>query len=118
MLQFILFLMATAGMTRIILYGFILEKFRNFLIKISPNFFGELLICPQCVGFWSGIFCSILLMKFNILIILACGCAGSFFCEFMAYVLNCIDAIEMLCKMGIDKMDFERKETVDNSDNE
>ncbi len=99
--------MATAGMTKIIIAGQILERPRAILEKISPNFLGELLQCYACTGFWSGIFCGILLMEFNISTIFACGCAGSFVCTFTEYLLRLIDAGEMLCKIMLEKVNLD-----------
>ena len=47
MISFLIFSIATIGATQIIVFGKIFEKVRD------GNSF---LVCPQCVGFWIGVF--------------------------------------------------------------
>ena len=46
----IYFILACYGMTQILVYGTIFDK-----IKPKEGFFGKLLSCPLCTGFWVGI---------------------------------------------------------------
>lgn len=51
------------GLTFILRYGSILSWIRNFLTK--AKFFKELFSCSLCLGFWSGVFHSIVLYFLN-----------------------------------------------------
>jgi len=53
-------ILAAYGMTTILVYGSIFEKFRDFVIRYS-NFFGKLITCMMCTSFWVGAFMSIVL---------------------------------------------------------
>ncbi len=44
------FILASWGLTQILVYGTIFNK-----IRPKEGFFGELFKCPMCVGFWVGI---------------------------------------------------------------
>ena len=67
MIQFIL---ACYGMTLILMYGKIFNK-----IRPKNGFFGDLLKCSLCTGFWVGIFNSFLInVDFNFFI---CGCISA-----------------------------------------
>lgn len=52
-------IIAAVGATHIITGTSIFERFRNFLDKVSPSFFGLLFNCPTCMGFWVGVVFSI-----------------------------------------------------------
>tara|TARA_R110001583_G_scaffold6811_9_gene34322 strand:- start:3986 stop:4282 length:297 start_codon:yes stop_codon:yes gene_type:complete len=47
----IYFVLVSYGITQILVYGSIFNKLRP-----SKGFFGEMLHCPMCLGFWVGIF--------------------------------------------------------------
>lgn len=67
MLQFIL---ACYGMTMILMYGKILNR-----IRPKTGFFGSMLECSMCTGFWVGIFNSFLInLSLNFFI---CGCISA-----------------------------------------
>jgi hypothetical protein len=51
MLQLIYFILIAYGLTQILCYGSILNP-----IRPTKGFFGELLKCPMCTGFWVGVF--------------------------------------------------------------
>ncbi|MDR0336546.1 MAG: DUF1360 domain-containing protein [Planctomycetaceae bacterium] len=75
MVDFLLFALASVGMTLILVRGTLFQPFRDFLVhraeRIRFNreqkgyssgftlteFFLGLLSCAQCTGFWCGIFC-------------------------------------------------------------
>lgn len=42
---------ACIGMTQILVYGKIFNK-----IRPTSGWFGDLLKCPMCTGFWTGVF--------------------------------------------------------------
>ena len=52
--------LAAYGMTTIIVYGSIFEKFRSWVISLS-TFFGKLVTCMMCMSFWVGAFMSLTL---------------------------------------------------------
>jgi len=81
MVEFLLFCIATVGMTSIITQGVIFQPFRQFVgdwaekIRVrreqgahitnkNPRrsfveWFNELINCAQCTGFWCGLFCGL-----------------------------------------------------------
>ncbi|MCL2005498.1 MAG: DUF1360 domain-containing protein [Planctomycetaceae bacterium] len=80
-MEFLLFCIATVGMTLIITHGNIFAPFRLFMgdwaeqirqrreqrSPASPRrscveWFSELINCAQCTGFWCGLFCGFLLV--------------------------------------------------------
>lgn len=64
------FILACYGMTMIVVYGSIFNKFRP-----KTGFFGKLFNCTMCTGFWVGIVNSFLLSTpFNFFI---AGCISS-----------------------------------------
>lgn len=121
MADFLLFCFATVGMTLILVNGSIFQSFRDSLNRgvenlqqlrekkgISPSFtllefFHSLIHCPQCMGFWSGLFCGLFLLTsdtfalekgsslllFNrLFMFFCCGAAGSFLSMFADFLLN------------------------------
>ena len=62
-MDLLLFLFAGYGITTIIVYGDIFESFRNYLNNgqesVRKNFWGMLINCPMCVGFWIGVLLSL-----------------------------------------------------------
>jgi len=81
MVEFLLFCLATVGMTSIITQGVIFQPFRQFFgdwaerIRVHREqraqasnkvprrsfveWFNELINCAQCTGFWCGLFCGL-----------------------------------------------------------
>ncbi len=52
-MEILLILLASAGLTQILMYGTILNYPRSLITKI--NFFKELLNCSLCTSFWTGV---------------------------------------------------------------
>ncbi len=50
----LLFELLAYGITNILVFGSIFEKWRTFWFKQSPNFFGKLTSCPLCLSTWIG----------------------------------------------------------------
>jgi len=50
-MQLVYFSLVCAGLTQILVYGKIFDK-----IRPTQGWMGELLSCPMCTGFWSGLF--------------------------------------------------------------
>ena len=49
------FILAAWGMTQVLVYGSIFEDQRHWILKKS-DWFGTLIHCPMCTGFWVGAF--------------------------------------------------------------
>lgn len=54
----IVFLLIAYGISNIMVFSTIFSKWREFWIKHSPKFFGELFSCMICLPFWVGAFLS------------------------------------------------------------
>ena len=51
MIGLIYFILVSFGLTQILVYGKIFDKFRP-----TQGWAGDLASCPMCVGFWVGVF--------------------------------------------------------------
>tara|TARA_B100000212_G_scaffold333424_1_gene302873 strand:+ start:92 stop:388 length:297 start_codon:yes stop_codon:yes gene_type:complete len=78
-MQLLYFSLAAAGLTQILVYGKIFDK-----IRPTQGWMGQLLSCPMCTGFWSGLFLWSVspwteLFTFDISLVTAMsmGCIGS-----------------------------------------
>jgi hypothetical protein len=49
-MELLYFILASWGLTQILIYGTIFDK-----VRPKEGFLGELLKCPMCTGFWVGI---------------------------------------------------------------
>ena len=49
------FILASWGMTQILVYGSIFKDARDWIVEKS-DWFGTLVNCPMCTGFWAGAF--------------------------------------------------------------
>ena len=134
MVDFLIFCMATVGLTAILVDGKIFAPFRERLEKRarSPKdrrtwsgFLLDILTCYQCCGFWSGLFCGLILtlsrfinvfetiylktfyttsgpsdetlhLLFALLFWLMCGLAGSFLATVYLMFVELIYAKTML----------------------
>jgi hypothetical protein len=90
MLEFIIFIFATIGLSFIITIHYIFKWLRDYLQKINPGFLGKGIKCNACVGFWTGLIIrSIQIISthqcFHIDLILY-GFVSSFLC-YLAYLL-------------------------------
>lgn len=86
MANFLLFSIATIGLTNILVHGRILDvitiknKSLRYWITI-PNFIKEILGCYECTGFWSGLFCGAFFVHPHWWMIILYGFAGSVFSQ-------------------------------------
>lgn len=55
----LLFILISYGFSNIIVYGSIFNKQREFLKKISPDFWGKLFSCMMCFPTWAGFILSL-----------------------------------------------------------
>lgn len=76
MVNLILTLLASLGLTFILKQGRILNEIRSFIIKLHP-LLKDLFSCAMCLGFWSGLFIGIL-SQYDIISIILIGFASSF----------------------------------------
>tara|TARA_R110000796_G_scaffold252137_1_gene385312 strand:- start:11190 stop:11486 length:297 start_codon:yes stop_codon:yes gene_type:complete len=57
-MELLVFLLIAYGITNIMVFSTIFEKWRNFWVRVSPNFFGNLFTCMMCLPFWVGVLLS------------------------------------------------------------
>ena len=55
----LLFILIAYGFSNIMVFGSIFKGFRDFLDKVSPNFWGKLFGCMMCFPTWAGFFLSL-----------------------------------------------------------
>jgi len=93
-MELFLFLLSCIGATFIINISYLFKPLREGVANISP-FFGKLLKCSQCMGFWIGIFIRFLFMwhenqliylQWSDLYNICYGFASSFVC-YASYLL-------------------------------
>ena len=77
------FILASWGMTQILVYSSIFEKARHWIGEKS-DWFGTLINCPMCTGFWVGTFLfgindltELFNFEYNIVNLLILGCLSS-----------------------------------------
>jgi hypothetical protein len=88
--EFLLFCFAVTGMTLILVQGVIFESFRLRLarsVKVVEwqrskknlprkftfvEFLNKMIQCPQCTGFWCGLFCGLFIVSCDIV---SCSCS-------------------------------------------
>jgi hypothetical protein len=78
-MQLLYFSLVCAGLTQILVYGKIFNK-----IRPTQGWPGELLSCPMCTGFWSGVFLwaannytELFTFDYSLVTGLSLGCLGS-----------------------------------------
>ena len=86
------FILASWGMTQILVYGTIFENQRDWIMEKS-NWLGALIHCPMCTGFWVGVFLfgindftELFNFEYNISNLLILGCISSA----TSYALNIV----------------------------
>jgi hypothetical protein len=82
MISFIIFCLATIGLTNILVHGRILDLIFVFgrSIRGWMQYFEwskSLFECYECTGFWAGLVCGYTLMSQQWFMVLMCGFAGS-----------------------------------------
>jgi len=55
----LLFILVAYGFSNIVVYGSIFKGMRDYLEKVSPNFWGVLVNCMVCFPTWVGFFLSL-----------------------------------------------------------
>jgi hypothetical protein len=93
MVNLLLFVMASIGMTNIIVDGVIFQPVRDFLRQKLPARIFKLFECYQCAGMWCGMICGAMLVSWrNPFVIFCCGLAASFLAHMTALVFNYLEA--------------------------
>jgi hypothetical protein len=98
-INFIFFLLASVGMTKIVVEGSIFEPVRTWLsqggcglIGSLRRFLSRLVECHLCTGMWSGMFMCFLLVSYKPNVVFACGCVGALASVVSTYLLTYIEA--------------------------
>lgn len=89
----VLFVLASIGMTHIIIDGSIFSSLREYIKANAPSKISTLVECYMCAGFWCGVVMGIFLFEINFAKIFACGCAGSLLSQFTAILFNTLESI-------------------------
>jgi len=100
MVDFILFITSTIGMSHIIVDGSIFEKFRFYIKKYSEKLkiphLGTIVECYMCSGTWCGFLMGWIWLTNEPFKIFACGCAGGFVSNLAAMFINYIESLTII----------------------
>lgn len=92
LVNFLIFVLASIGMTHIIVEGYIFTPIRELLRDWLPDTIFYMFECSQCIGFWVGLFCGWVMISNNILIVFLLGCAGSYLANRAQWDLLALEA--------------------------
>lgn len=96
-MNLILFVMATIGLTNIMVDGVVMDKPRQWFVDRKENWFCDkitkILECYQCAGFWCGLFCWIIGLWMPWLLY---GFVGSFVAVLTAHVFAYFEAVSIV----------------------
>lgn len=95
MIDFLLFLIGSVGMTHIIIDGSIFDKLRKLLKRLLPEYLHNLFECYMCCGFWCGIILGFCLLTNKPIAIFACGCTSSLLSHLHATILNTLESMSI-----------------------
>ena len=59
----IVFTLISYGASNIMVFSSLFKKWREFWLRVSPNFFGELFTCMICLPFWWGVILSLIVFS-------------------------------------------------------
>ena len=88
MIDLILFVLAVAGLTDILVNSPVFSNWKDILLG-SPLY--SISTCSKCMGFFSGFLCGFVLLSQVPLYVLMCGFAGSFICGFSELFMNYLE---------------------------
>ncbi len=89
MTELIIFILATIGMTKIVVDSSLFASFRDYFappvkdgeepIVLNPvrKWVGDMITCHQCAGFWCGMFCGVF-VYYHVGTLFLLACIGSF----------------------------------------
>jgi hypothetical protein len=63
MMGLIAFILTSYGASNIMVFSSLFKRWREFWLRVSPNFFGELATCMICIPFWWGVILSLLVFS-------------------------------------------------------
>jgi len=94
MVELVIFILASAGLTHILVDGEIMEPIRVRLEKTLTNKIYRVFECHQCAGFWVGIFIGILTFwTLGPVKLLLCGFMGSWIGMFSSAAIASLDSV-------------------------
>jgi len=88
----VLFIFGTVGLTHIIVDSTIMQKPRDWLRAILPEYIYKIFECYQCCGTWVGFLCGWLCFGLSFKAIFLGGMAGSFLSYGSAALLTYLEA--------------------------
>jgi hypothetical protein len=91
-INIVLFVFGTIGLTHIIVDSAIMQKPRDWLRAILPTYIFQVFECYQCCGTWVGFLCGWLCFGLGFKEIFLGGMAGSFLAYLSAALLTCLEA--------------------------
>lgn len=102
---FLLFAVATIGLTHIIVDSTLFEPIRSKLKDVLHSKVYKVFECYQCAGTWCGFITGLALVSKDISTILMCGFAGSFLAMWGARYLDYLEAKSYLLIDDDDKQE-------------
>lgn len=60
-MSFLIFILSTLGLTLIITNSYLLKPLREKINEVNP-FFGKMIKCSQCTGFWVSLFVQFIIL--------------------------------------------------------
>ncbi len=96
MINLLLFIMATIGLTNILIYGSIFNGLREWIKKRVSKKVREGMECYQCMGTWVGAFCGYVMITHEIGGVFMCAFAGSFAAMLAAKIVEYLEANSMV----------------------
>ena len=98
--DFVLFSLASIGMSHIIVDGSIFEGFRSKIKDLSEKYkvkhLGTIFECYMCSGTWCGFLMGYIWISNDFLKIFACGCAGGFISNLAAIFINYLESLTIV----------------------
>lgn len=106
MITFFLYVIATIGLTNIIVHGKIMDvlgirpRLKRYFSKKAYEFFE----CYECIGFWAGLLMGLVVVSFNPFLFIPCAFGGACLGHFYVEVINYLRSVTLL-PLGDDEPD-------------